>query len=236
MNTIIHTSASRGYADHGWLKSWHTFSFAEYYNPGRMNFGVLRVLNDDIFGKKHGFGMHPHKNMEIVTVVLSGEISHTDSFGHKAVCRKDEVQVMSAGSGIYHSEINESESEDCHLLQLWFLPEKENIKPRYEQMKIDPENRRDSIHTFIAPFGQNTALSLYQDVWISRLDTTYRQKYHYSLHSPNNGLYIFVIEGKIKLNENELNRRDAVGKTDTDNVEFEAFPDAQIIMFEVKMK
>jgi len=235
MKTIIHTSASRGYADHAWLKSWHTFSFADYFDRSRMNFGVLRVLNDDIVGKDNGFGMHPHQNMEILTVVLKGAISHSDSYGNEGIIHPDEVQVMSAGTGIYHSEMNKSQNEDCHLLQLWFLPAQQNLKPRYEQHRVDKEQRQDKIHTFVSPFGQGGILSLHQEVWVSRLDATEGKSFTYQMHDKNNGLYIFVIEGSIKTAGITLNRRDAAGITESSKADIKALKNSEIIMFEVKM-
>jgi len=236
MKAIIHKSESRGHFNHGWLKTWHTFSFADYFDRSRMNFGVMRVLNDDIVRKNNGFGMHPHQNMEILTVILSGEITHKDSFGHQATIGKNEIQVMSAGTGIYHSEINKSLTEDCHLLQLWFLPEKQNLNPRYEQRKLNPDLFQNKIDTFVAPFGHNTDLSLHQDVWVSRLDAVTIKEYTYNMHSSENGLYIFVLEGKLEIEGHILNRRDGIGISDARTIKFVTTENTQIIIFEVKMK
>jgi len=235
MKTIIHKSDSRGFHDHGWLKSWHTFSFAQYFNRIRMNFGVLRVLNDDIFGKDSGFGMHPHHNMEILTIVLSGEITHSDSFGHESVVHPDEVQVMSAGTGIQHSEINKSKTEDCHLLQIWFLPQQQNVKPRYEQHNIDPELRKDKIHNFLTPFGKGGILSLHQEVWVSRLDASETKNFTYKMHNNANGLYIFVIEGEISVANNNIGRRDAIGITEASSINIKSIEKSEILLMEVKM-
>ena len=235
MKYVLHKAASRGHFDHGWLKTWHTFSFADYFDRSRMNFGVLRVLNDDSVAAESGFGMHPHQNMEILTVMLEGELSHRDSFGHAATIGTEEVQVMSAGTGIYHSEFNNSKTNGCKLLQLWFLPEEQNIKPRYEQHPVDPQLRKDNIHTFVAPFGEDTSLSLHQDVWVSRLDSSGGKSYTYRMHRDNTGLYVFVIDGSIRTGGQLLERRDGIGLYELREAEIEVPERAEIILFEVKM-
>ena len=206
---ILHTSNSRGHADHGWLKSHHTFSFANYYNPERMNFGVLRVLNDDWIAKSNGFGMHPHKDMEIISIPLHGTLKHQDSMGTNGLIEKGEIQVMSAGTGVFHSEENPQTDNHVELLQIWVMPKKLGITPSYGQRKFDfPLNTQT---LFVSPDGREGSLAINQDAFFSIQNLDANQSANYTGKINTNGVYIFVIEGKVQINETTLNRRDALG-------------------------
>ena len=204
---IYHPAKSRGYAHHGWLESFHTFSFADYYDPNRMAFGALRVLNDDRIAAKSGFGTHPHRDMEIVTIPLKGELRHKDSMGHSEILKKGEVQAMSAGTGILHSEKNES-SEPLELLQIWVLPEKEGIKPRYEQKAFAPEDRRQKFQTVVSPEGEG--LWINQQAYFSLADME-KIALDYKIRRPGNGAYLFVISGSVQVAGKTLGERDGLG-------------------------
>jgi len=244
MKTVLHKADSRGHAEHGWLKSWHTFSFAGYHDPQRMHFGALRVLNDDIFAGGMGFGMHPHDNMEIITIPLSGQLEHSDSMGNSGTISKGEVQVMSAGSGLQHSEKNKNSDEPVKLLQIWVFPNKKNVEPRYDQKVFDLSAAKNKLLTIVSPMGKTDArpedsvgrgLNIYQDAWFSlgKLEKDFTTTY--SLHKKENGVYAFVIEGDVTINGEKLNRRDGLGITDADKprVEIKADSDAELLLMEV---
>ncbi|MBN1379569.1 MAG: pirin family protein [Gammaproteobacteria bacterium] len=235
MKKIIHRAESRGAADHGWLRSKHTFSFANYYNPERMGFGKLRVLNDDIIDAATGFDTHSHDNMEIISVPIRGELRHRDSIGNTYVIRENEVQVMSAGTGVSHSEYNNSDSLAANFLQIWILPKLKNIEPRYEQRKFDPEQRHNRFLTVVAPDNDGDSIWINQDVWFSLGDFDSGNNGNYSLHKNGNGLYIFVISGQIRIDSETLNDRDAIGITDVDSVTFETLQSSQLLMIEIPM-
>lgn len=235
MNTVVHKSDSRGLANHGWLKSRHTFSFAGYYNPERVHFGALRVLNDDQVAGGQGFGTHPHDNMEIVSIPLHGDLAHKDSTGRNEVIRQGDVQLMSAGSGIQHSEFNHNKDKDVQFLQIWVFPKKRNITPRYEQKSYAPADRVNRFQTVVSPDGGN-ALNINQDAWFSLGKLEEGRTIDYELNSKGSGLYAFVLEGGASIAGEKLERRDAVGVTETDKVSITANKDSEILLMEVPME
>ncbi len=211
MKLTVHRSGCRGHADHGWLKTWHSFSFASYYNPDRMHFGALRVLNDDIIEAGMGFGTHPHDNMEIITIVLDGELEHRDSMGNGSVIRPGEVQVMSAGTGIKHSEFNHSEANEAKLLQIWVFPDKKNVEPRYGQAKFEEDEMNGKWRTVVSPDGQDESLWIHQQAWFSLGDFRPGSTVGYQLKKADNLIYLFVISGEVEVGAEKLNQRDALG-------------------------
>lgn len=235
MNKTVHKAESRGYADHGWLQSYHSFSFANYYNPSKIRFGLLRVLNDDIVAGGMGFGTHPHDNMEIVTIPLKGEVAHKDSIGTKEVIKAGEVQIMSAGSGLTHSEFNNSEKDLVNLLQIWVFPKEKNITPRYDQKKFDPEDRKNKFQLLVSPGKENGSLWINQNAFFSLADFDKDMNVQYKLRSKGNGVYIFVIEGKVELDGEKLNRRDAAGIENESEINFKTLEKSEILVIEVPM-
>ncbi|RTL54267.1 MAG: pirin family protein, partial [Sphingobacteriales bacterium] len=216
MKTILHTAASRGHAQHGWLNSWHTFSFADYYNPERMHFGALRVLNDDTVAPGMGFGAHPHQNMEIISIPLHGDLHHKDNTGRDTIIKENDVQIMSAGSGIVHSETNANKDKQVQFLQIWVMPKNLNIAPRYQQITLQQEDLLNRLKTIVAPNDEN-ALWINQDAWFSMAKFSKDTSIEYRLQNKNHGVYIFMIEGAANVNKITLNVRDALGVTATDN-------------------
>lgn len=237
MKTIIHKSNSRGYANHGWLKSHHTFSFASYQNPERMNFGTLRVLNDDLVQPKMGFGTHPHQNMEIISIPLKGALSHQDSMGNKRAIHVGEVQVMSAGTGLTHSEFNDSNLEETNFLQLWIIPEEMGVTPNYEQRVFDVSLRKNKLQTIVAPKDklEGDALPISQQAYIYRTDLDSDGSISLNKKNKNNGYYIFVVEGSIEVGDTILDSRDAIGVTEIDEVGIKAKLNSSLIIIEVPM-
>ena len=238
-NTVLHKSETRGRANHGWLDARHSFSFAGYYNPERMHFGVLRVLNDDIVAPAMGFGTHPHDNMEIITIPLRGALRHRDSMGNEAVIEQNEVQIMSAGTGIQHSEFNASRANDINLLQIWLFPKYKNVTPRYAQRSFRPEDRVNMLQTVVAPLGSDEekgdAIGIHQDAWFSLGTLKEGIEKAYSIKKTGNGVYIFAIEGSITVNEQPLSKRDALGLWDIETVSIKADSDAEILIMDVPM-
>lgn len=235
MPVILHQSESRGKADHGWLKARHTFSFAEYQDPARVRFGLLRVLNDDIIAPNMGFGTHPHRNMEIITIPLAGLLAHKDSMGHERTLSPSEVQVMSAGSGLEHSEYNASDSMPVNLLQIWIFPKHKDIQPRYDQKRFASDERVNHWQLLVSPNGENESLSINQDAWLSRVDLTAGMQITASTHDPSHGIYLFVIDGHINANDHYLTERDAVGLDTVRDVVIKAESNAQVLAIEVPM-
>ncbi len=235
MKKTIHRADTRGYANHGWLEARHTFSFAGYYDPERVHFGMLRVLNDDIVAPARGFGMHPHDNMEIVTIPISGSLQHRDSMGSSGIIRAGEVQVMSAGTGILHSEMNPSNDEPVNLLQIWVFPKEQNIQPRYDQKAFPAEGRANKIQYLVSPDQEDGALWINQDAWFSMIDLSKGHQLSYTRHSENNGIYLFVIDGVLATSDETLNRRDAMGISNIDTVQLEATENVKLIVIEVPM-
>ncbi|WP_303317774.1 pirin family protein [Flavivirga abyssicola] len=237
MKTIIHKSDTRGYANHGWLKSHHTFSFASYQDAERMNFGALRVLNDDVVQPKMGFGTHSHQNMEIISVPLKGALSHKDSMGNKRAIEVGEVQVMSAGTGLTHSEFNDSKTDDVNFLQLWIIPEEMGVTPNYEQRKFDVLAQKNTLQTVVAPKDklEGEALPISQQAYIYRSDLDSGHEVTLSPKSGNNGFYIFLIEGEIEVDDQTLENRDAIGVYETDTVLVKSKANSTILIIEVPM-
>jgi redox-sensitive bicupin YhaK (pirin superfamily) len=233
--SVIHKADSRGHFDHGWLKTFHTFSFAGYYDKSRVHFGMLRVLNDDIVSPGEGFGTHPHDNMEIVTIPLKGSLAHRDSMGHEEIITENEIQVMSAGTGITHSEYNASDKEDVSLLQIWVFPKEHDVTPRYDQRIFDPFLMKNAIFTFVSPDRKDDNLWLNQNAYFSQSDLDEGRTIEYKINSRGNGVYIFVIEGKIQVGDEMLGRRDGMGIEDTDSVDVKAESDSKILFIEIPM-
>lgn len=232
---IIHRHDTRGEANHSWLKSWHTFSFAEYYNPERMNFGALRVLNDDFIAPGMGFGTHPHKDMEIITIPLSGALQHKDSMGNIEIIRKGEVQIMSAGTGIRHSEFNASSIEEVTLLQIWVFPEKEGITPRYEQKDFSSIDKKNKLLPIVSPDRKEGSVLINQKAYFYLGEIEEGKVVSYKKTSPNQGIYVFVISGEVILNDTQLASRDAAGMDDQDEVSIKALSHSEILIMEVPL-
>lgn len=238
MKTKLFEANSRGNADHGWLKANFSFSFGNYYNPERVQFGMLRVLNDDTIAGGMGFGTHPHANMEIITIPLEGGLKHRDSMGNEGVIRFGEVQVMSAGTGIQHSEMNASQNDTAKTLQLWVFPDKEDVTPRYDQKSFDIENQINKFVTIVSPKDKNdgNALWVYQQTFfnlgIFEKDTSIT----YKVNIPENGVYLFLIEGEIEVDNQILKTRDAMGIIDFEQFEIKINSKSKILLIEVPMK
>jgi len=232
MKKIFHRSDSRGIADHGWLHSRHTFSFANYYNPDRMGFGKLRVLNDDIVEPSMGFGTHPHDNMEIVSIPISGSLRHEDSMGNQHIIEPGEVQIMSAGSGVTHSEYNNSDVDQVNFLQIWVIPKKLDIKPRYEQKRFDAEKKQNQFQIVVSPDGEKESISINQDVYFTLIDLDKNCSISYQLRNSDNGVYIFMISGSVMLGDQYLDERDGVEVSNTLNVTLLARTNTQLLFIE----
>ncbi|AWG26996.1 hypothetical protein FK004_18030 [Flavobacterium kingsejongi] len=235
-NTILHKAATRGHANHGWLDSHHTFSFANYHNPDRMNFGVLRVLNDDRVDGGMGFGKHPHDNMEIISIPLEGDLKHMDSMNNVAVIKKGDIQIMSAGTGIFHSEYNLNKDEPTKFLQIWVYPNKKNVTPRYDQITLNEGERHNALQQVISPNPDDAGVWIHQDAWfhLGTFDTGFTTTYN--LKKPGNGIYAFIIKGDFTIGTVALNERDGLGIWDTDSITIQAnSQDAEILLMEVPM-
>ncbi len=235
MKTILHKAATRGIANFGWLNSFHSFSFGNYYQPERINFGALRVLNDDTVIAGMGFSKHSHDNMEIVSIPLVGDLHHQDSTGRNEIIRQHDVQIMSAGSGIEHSEMNANRDKEVKFLQIWVLPKEKNIEPRYEQKSFIPENRINQILTVVAPDDVN-AVFINQDAWFSLGNFSKDQSFDYKFKKQGNGVYAFILSGNVIVNEQPLETRDGLGIWDTNLLKITASTNAEILLIEVPMK
>lgn len=236
MKTVFHAAKSRGFAQHGWLTTHHSFSFANYYDPERMGFGALRVLNDDTIAKGAGFGRHSHDNMEIITIPLSGAVKHEDSMGNSAVVTTGEVQVMSAGTGVEHAEFNASESEELSLLQIWILSDTQNVAPRYDQKRFDLEEQNNHFSPVVGKIDQAGVLGIHQNVRLSlgRFDT--RKSVEYILHGSDRGVYFFVIDGAVTIDAQKIGRRDAIGVWETEQVALSIDQESLVLAIEVPME
>ena len=235
-NTILHKAETRGHANHGWLDSHHTFSFANYYDPDRMNFGALRVLNDDRIDGGMGFGKHPHDNMEIISIPLSGDLEHKDSMGNVAVIKNGDIQVMSAGTGITHSEYNKNSDSACKFLQIWVIPNQRNVKPRYDQITLDIEELRNKLQQVVSPYQDDEGVWIHQNAWfhLGTFDKDVEVKYQLKL--AGNGVYAFVIEGQFTIENINLASRDGLGITDTNYFTIiSTAQDSEILLMEVPM-
>lgn len=236
MKTILHKAATRGHASHGWLDSWHTFSFANYHEPTRMQFGTLRVLNDDTVAPGMGFGKHPHDNMEIISIPLEGDLEHGDNTGTNAVIKKGDVQIMSAGTGIIHSEKNKNTDKRVKFLQIWVFPDQKNVTPRYDQKTFSNEEKQNKLMTVVSPAGTSDGgVQIHQDAWFSLGKLDKGTALNYELKKEGNGVYAFVLEGDITINEIALNKRDGLGINEANNLSITADSDAEILLMEVPM-
>lgn len=235
MKTIFHPANERGFANHGWLQAAHSFSFANFYDPAKVQFGALRVLNDDIIAADRGFGMHPHDNMEIITIPLHGALRHEDSMGHSAVIKAGEIQVMSAGTGILHSEHNASETESINLLQIWLFPNKRNVTPRYDQQLLNTEEQNNNWAQILSPNENDAGVWIHQNAWFhlgkfnAGATSIYKQK------DLSNGIYVFVIEGEVEVNGQKLAKRDALGITEQPEHPFNFLKDSHVLIMEIPL-
>lgn len=235
MDAILHKANTRGHAAHGWLESWHTFSFAGYYDPARIHFGALRVLNDDTVAPGMGFGKHPHDNMEIISIPLQGDLEHQDSMGTNQVIRQGDVQVMSAGTGIAHSEKNKNGDQFVKFLQIWVIPNQQNVAPRYDQKTFNDADKHNKLVTVVSPMGDPNGVNIHQDAWFSLGKLDKAVTVDYNLHKKGNGLYVFVLEGDVTVDEFVLNRRDGLGLTNRENFQIKADSNAEVLLMEVPM-
>ena len=236
MKKVHHPSNSRGAANHGWLNSHHSFSFANYYNPQKMNFGLLRVLNDDIVAPSKGFGKHPHDNMEIISIPLEGNLAHEDSMGNQAIIKEGEIQVMSAGTGIFHSEFNASSSDEVKFLQIWIFPNQRDVNPRYDQIPLPDLNVHNTLHQVLSPNPNDAGVWIHQNAWFHM--GTFDQNEHqtYRIKSSNNGVYAFVLNGSFTVEGEALAKRDALGVWESTEVNIQATsPGSRILLIDVPM-
>jgi len=237
VKTVLHKADTRGHANHGWLDSYHSFSFASYHNPNRMNFGVLRVLNDDTVAPGMGFGTHPHNNMEIISIPLSGDLEHKDSMGTQEVIREGDIQVMSAGTGIQHSEYNANRDKEVKFLQIWIFPNKQGVSPRYDQISLKKEDRHNTLQQILSPNADDEGVWIHQNAWFHLGELDEGTQLTYSLKDPqNNGVYAFVLEGDVQLGGQDLERRDGFGIAEVSEFNIKALSGAKILLMEVPME
>jgi redox-sensitive bicupin YhaK (pirin superfamily) len=235
-NMILHKADSRGLANHGWLKSHHTFSFANYYNPERMHFGVLRVLNDDTVQAGMGFGVHPHDNMEIISIPLEGDLEHKDSMGNVAVIKKGDIQVMSAGTGITHSEYNKNADKQVKFLQIWVIPNKRNVPPRYDQISLKAEDKHNRLQQILSPSAEDEGVWIHQNAWFHLGSFDKGKSLEYQIKDAKNGVYAFVLKGSFSFHGQTLDKRDGMGIWDISSLSMEALSDSsEILLMEVPM-
>jgi redox-sensitive bicupin YhaK (pirin superfamily) len=235
MKTVFHAASERGYNDIGWLKANFSFSFGPFFDRNKTNFGALRVLNDDFIARGNGFGSHPHDNMEITTIVLEGALEHKDSMGNKGIIKAGDVQVMSAGTGVVHSEYNPSETEDTLSLQIWIFPKERNIEPRYDQKNFGDKFVQNEFTTLISPVKSDNTLWLNQDTSFSQGSFDADQQINYTMKTPGNGAYVFVLEGDINIADQSLNKRDALGVYETDAFTIQTNSESRLLIIEVPM-
>jgi len=236
MKKAFHAANTRGNANHGWLNANHSFSFANYHNPERMNFGALRVLNDDTIAPGMGFGTHPHENMEIITIPLEGDLEHKDSMGNIGVINEGEIQVMSAGTGVHHSEYNKNADQAVKVLQLWVFPKKQNVTPRYDQMSVRNLKKPNDFYQVLSPNSEDAGMWVHQDTWFHLGEFDVEKSLDYTLKKPGNGVYVFVIEGSFNVEGENLKKRDAIGIWDTETINFTAQSESKILLVEVPMR
>ncbi len=235
MKTIVHKADTRGKANHGWLNSSHSFSFANYYNPERMNFGVLRVLNDDTVAPGMGFGKHPHDNMEIISIPLEGDLEHKDSMENTTVIKEGDIQVMSAGTGVFHSEYNKNSDKEVKFLQIWVIPNQKNVVPRYDQITLNRDDLKNQLAQILSPNQDDDGVWTHQNAWFHLGEFEAGNTVSYELKDPNNGVYAFVLEGDMTIESQKLNKRDGLGIWDTDKIEILADSSSKILLMEVPM-
>ena len=234
-NTIIHKAATRGHANHGWLNSFHTFSFANYYDPERVHFGALRVLNDDTVEAGMGFGTHPHDNMEIISIPLEGDLEHKDSMGTVSVIKHGDIQVMSAGTGIHHSEYNKNKDRRVKFLQIWVFPNQKKVTPRYDQITLNLADRHNQLQQILSPNADDAGVWIHQNAWfhLGKFDKGVAKEYN--LKAKGNGVYAFILSGDVTINGQSLNTRDGFGIWDVEKITIQADSDAEFLLMEVPM-
>ena len=235
MNTVLYKAETRGHANHGWLNSHHSFSFANYHNPERMHFGVLRVLNDDQVSAGKGFGTHPHDNMEIISIPLEGDLEHKDNMGNETVIREGDIQVMSAGTGVFHSEYNRNKDKEVKFLQIWLFPKTKNVSPRYDQVSIRDIEKKNEFYQVLSPNQDDEGVWIHQDAWfhLGNLDSGIQKEYE--IKKGGNGVYVFVLEGDVSIEDQDLNKRDGFGIWNTDKIKIKANSNAKVLLMEVPM-
>jgi hypothetical protein len=236
MKKAFHAAKTRGNANHGWLNANHSFSFANYHNPERMNFGALRVLNDDTIAAGMGFGTHPHENMEIITIPLEGDLEHKDSMGNIGVINEGEIQVMSAGTGVHHSEYNKNADQAVKVLQLWVFPKKQNVTPRYDQMSVRDLKKPNDFYQVLSPNSEDAGMWVHQDTWFHLGEFDVEKSLDYTIKKPGNGVYVFVIQGSFNVEGENLKKRDAIGIWDTETINFTAQSQSKVLLVEVPMR
>jgi hypothetical protein len=236
MKTTLHKAATRGHANHGWLDSWHTFSFANYYDPDRIHFGALRVLNDDTVAPGMGFGKHPHDNMEIISIPLEGDLEHGDSMGNTTVIKQGDVQAMSAGTGVVHSEKNRNSDRSVKFLQIWVIPRERNVQPRYDQKTFSEEDKKNQLLTIVSPLeSDGGGIKIHQDAWFSLGKLDAGTTVHYNLKKDGNGVYVFLLEGDVSINDIVMNRRDGLAIEEAEHLDITANANAELLLMEVPM-
>ncbi len=235
-NTVLHKADTRGNANHGWLQSRHTFSFANYYNPERMHFGVLRVLNDDVVAAGRGFGTHPHNNMEIISIPLEGDLEHRDSMGNVAVIRNGDIQVMSAGTGVEHSEYNKNTDQAVKFLQIWLFPNRKNVTPRYDQITLKKADRKNRFQQILSPSADDAGVWIHQNAWFNLADFDASHQQNYRLNDPKNGVYIFVLSGALEVDGQPLSTRDGFGLWGRTSIDIKASSKSEFLIMEVPME
>ncbi len=235
MKTILHKANTRGNANHGWLQSHHSFSFGNFHDQERMSFGMLRVLNDDVVKPGMGFGAHPHKNMEIISIPLEGDLEHKDSMGNTTVIKQGDVQVMSAGKGISHSEYNKNMDREVKFLQIWVIPNKKEVEPRYDQITLENNDLKNKLVQILSPNDHDAGIWIYQNAWFHLGEFEKGQEQSYDFNDKSNGIYAFVLDGNITIEGQSLNKRDGFGIWETDNISITADSDAKLLLMEVPM-
>ncbi|MFA5642620.1 MAG: pirin family protein [Bacteroidales bacterium] len=235
MNKLIHKAETRGHANHGWLNSYHTFSFANYYNPERVRFGLLRVLNDDTVQAGMGFGTHPHENMEIVSIPLEGDLEHKDSMGNIAIIKEGDVQVMSAGTGVTHSEYNKNQDKEVKFLQIWIFPNKKNVTPRYDQISLKGIQKENEFYQILSPNQDEQGVWIHQDAWFHLGNFTKGNSEEYHIKKEGNGVYAFIIDGEAEISGEKLSKRDGMGIWNADSITVKATENSRVLLMEVPM-
>lgn len=235
MRTLLHKADSRGHVNHDWLNSYHTFSFANYHDPERMHFGVLRVLNDDTVAPGQGFGLHPHENMEIISIPLEGDLEHKDNMGNTKVIRQGDVQVMSAGTGVYHSEYNKNKDREVKFLQIWLFPREKNLQPRYDQVTIASQETENGFTQIVSPDPEDSGTWINQDAWFHIGTFSGGNQTTYSWKKEGNGLYLFVLEGRVVVADHELSERDGLGIQDVSEIDLKFSANTRLLLMEIPM-